>query len=277
MKICYALLLGMISLTTWAQTPLASRYAAAVERYYAALEHNRPDSALYYLGEALEIWPQSPTNYLLYGLQADLLLQRKDTVPALSALSKGLLLRPNEASLLLKRAELLLLQHKYTAALADYDNLLLQSPNHEPALYNRALVKLALGLLEGAQADLESIVKHNDKAYQPRLMIAEVLLRKGADDKAEKVYNYLVNTYPSIPEAYRRRAALYLQQKRKALAAADVYKIFELGKNIGYRDYLLRGRLALLEGDKVTAARDFRMAQSLGAPAAELKAMEQQL
>ena len=273
MRIITALaLLGSlwIPISTAAQAPLNRVYEESIHRYYEMAEKGQPDSALYYLNRALEILPDAETNYLLHGLKSEHFLAKGDTATALHELSVAISLKPTELALLEKRGEVLTLSGRYTEALHDYDAILRISPDRESARYNRALVKQALNLLEGAERDLEKIILNNPKAYLPRLTLAGVYLSmEDSADKAEKIYNYLIATYPDIPEAYRHRAQLYLNQDRKALATKDVSKIFELGKDITYRDYLLRGAIRLKYGDEKEALRDFRMAQSMGGPKVE--------
>lgn len=265
------LLLSLSAFVLQAQEAPRKEYEERVKRYYKSLEEGQVDSALMHLDTAMKLWPEAPTNYLLNGLRAEIFLTRKDTLSAIKALCVAIDSQPNETTLRQKRGELLTLQRRYTEALADYDQILRIEPTKETALYNRALVRMALGLMEGASSDLENIIRHNEKAYLPRIMLAEIALKKKEEEQAERIYNYLISTYPNIPEAYRRRASLYLKQKRNALAIEDINKIFEIGRGIQYHDYILRGKIRLRYNDKAGAANDFRLAESMGATREEIE------
>ena len=255
----------------WAQETNETDYEAEVVRGYEALEREQVDSAFVYFSRALALMPKAPTNYMLRSNLAEIHLARRDTTLALKEMHEAIALRPDLIALRERRAEILGKLGRYDEALFDYDRIVEINPKRELSLFNRALLKIEMKLYDAAIKDLEVIIEANDKAYLPRIALASAELQKGNPDKAERIYHFLISSFPKIPVAYRERARLYISQDRKALALRDVREVMTYPERVTYEDYLLRGRIWTMYGEGKEARLDFDKARQMGASEEEIK------
>lgn len=254
-----------------AQESKEKEYESLVVRGYEALERERVDSAFIYFGRALELLPKAPTNYMLRSNLAEIHLSRQDTTLALKEMHEAISLQPDLIALRERRAEILGKLGRYEEALFDYNRIVEINPKRELSLFNRALLKTEMKLYDAAIKDLETIIEANDKAYLPRIALASAELKKGNEEKAEKIYHFLISSFPKIPMAYRERARLYISQDRKALALRDVREVMKQPERVTYEDYLLRGRIWTMYGEAREARLDFDKARQMGASEEEIK------
>lgn len=246
-------------------------YERLIVQGYEALEADRPDSAALYFEQALEAYPKAATNYMLYSNLAEIHLAAADTTLALKEMHEAIRRQPELIALRERRAEILGKLGRYEEALWDYDRIVEINPQRELSLFNRALLKTEMKLYDAAAKDLETIIAANDKAYLPRIALASTEILKGKAEQAERIYNFLISSFPKIPVAYRERAKLYISQNRKALAMKDVREVMKHPERVTYEDYLLRAQIWLLYGESKEARRDFEKAQQMGASDTEIQ------
>ncbi len=247
------------------------RYEQWVAEAYDCIERGQGDSAVVLFSKALALLPSAPTNYMLRSNLAEIHLVKKDTALALSQMHEAIMQQPDMIALRERRAEILGKMGRYDVALLDYDHIVTLHPERERSLFNRALLKTEMKLYDGAARDLETIILNNDKAYLPRIALASVERLRGNATQAERIYSYLISSFPKIPVAYRERARLYISQERKALALKDMRDVMKMPEVVTYEDYLLRGHIWLMYGERREARRDFDKARELGAPDDQLK------
>lgn len=248
-----------------AQETIPQEYQELVKRYYDYYEAQMPDSAELVLRQALERYPDQPSNFMLRGNLAELLLARQDTTAALAELSDAIMDQPLVTELRSRRAEVYEQRGKYNEALLDLDELIRQQPTWEIPLFNRARVRSSLGLYEGAIADLEQIMVLNPEAYIPRMALAEAYERVGRTIEAEKLLSQLIESFPKIPNAYRSMGWFLLRQGRKSEALDKVRHVINELKDFSKENYLLRGTIWLNYGEHKESDKDYAEAQRLGA------------
>lgn len=259
----YLLCLLTLSTIGFAQDAKEIKYSELVNRYFDYYEQQKPDSAEIVLQDAIKLMPQAESNFMLRGNLAELMVARGDTVGAIEQLSLALSDQPKVTQLRSRRAELLEQSHKLNDALLDLDMLIAQQPTWEIPLFNRARVRRKLGLLEGAQNDLEKIIEMNNEAYLPRVALAQVHENQKNPLEAEKILTYLINKFPKTPNAYRERAMLYIRQGRKSEALQDIRHVFNELKIATAQDYKIRGKIWELYGEKEQAQKDLETAESM--------------
>lgn len=246
-------------------------YERLIAEAYKALGSEQADSAVTLFNKAIELMPKAPTNYMIRSNIAEIHLARRDTTLALNELHEAIRLQPDLIVLRERRAEIFGKLGRYDEALFDYDHIVSLNPKRELSLFNRALLKIDMKLYDAAISDLETIIQNNDKAYLPRIALASAALKKGDEEQAERIYNFLISSYPKIPVAYRERARLYISQDRKALALKDVREVMKRPERVTYEDYLLRGRIWAMYGESKEARLDFEKAREMGASEEEVK------
>ncbi|SJZ49106.1 Predicted O-linked N-acetylglucosamine transferase, SPINDLY family [Porphyromonas cangingivalis] len=254
-----------------AQEAKETEYEVEVVRGYEALDKEQVDSAFVYFSRALALMPKAPTNYMLRSNLAEIHLARRDTTLALKEMHEAISLQPDLIALRERRAEILGKLGRYDEALFDYDRIVEINPKRELSLFNRALLKTDMKLYDAAIKDLETIIEANEKAYLPRIALASAELKKGNPEKAERIYHFLISSFPKIPVAYRERARLYIAQDRKALALKDVREVMKYPERVTYEDYLLRGRIWTMYGEGKEARLDFDKARQMGASEEEVR------
>ena len=114
------------------------------------------------------------------------------------------------------------------------------------------------------QRDLEEILRINDSSLKARLGIALVATMKGEYDKAERLYNYVIDKLPKNAAAYEGRARLFLNKGMKGYALRDINKAFECATPPAASLFVLRGEINAAIGDKKAAAEDYAAAESRG-------------
>lgn len=248
-----------------AQESIPKEYQELVQRYFEYYEAEKPDSAEMVLRLALERFPEEPTNFVLKGNLAELLLARQDTTAALAQLSDAIGQQPQVTQLRARRAEINEQRGRYNDALMDLDELIRQQPTWEIPLYNRARVRSSLGLYEGAIVDLEAIMELNPDAYLPRIALAEAYEKAERPLDAEKLLSCLIESYPKLPHAYRSMGWLLLRQNRKSEALDKVRHVINELKEVNQENHLLRGTIWLSYGETAEAEKDYAEALRLGA------------
>lgn len=241
------------------------RYQELVECYLDYYDHSVLDSAEMALVEAIQLMPDAPTNFMLRGNLAELQVARGDTVAAITSLSQAIAEQPTVTQLRSRRAELFEVQGRLNEALIDLDELIKLQPTWEIPLYKRARVREQLGLYGGAIADLEQIIQLNNQAYMPRVALAKVYERQGDSNEAERILTYLINNHAGTPIAYREKSWLLMKQDRKAEALELVREVINELNKATAEDYLIRGTIWLMYGEKSQAEKDYAKAEALGA------------
>lgn len=253
----------LFSFSLKAQSEKEEAYTHLVNKYFEYYEQQKPDSAEMVLHQAIELMPDAEINFMMRGNLAELMVARGDTLGALEQLSLALGQQSEIIQLRSRRAQLFEESNRLNDALMDLDYLIDQEPKMEVPLYNRARVRQKLGLLEGAQRDLEKIIELNDEAYLPRIALAKVMVLRKDYLGAEKVLTYLIDNYPKLPNAYRERAKLFILQDRKAQALEDIRYVFNELKRSTSEDFRIRGEIWQLYGEKEQAKKDFKRAEEI--------------
>lgn len=264
-------LLAPVSLMWGQEIAEIQEYERLSTQGFAYVEAGQSDSALICFTQAIALLPNAPTNYMLHSNISEIYLAKRDTIAALTSLASAIVQQPDMPILRERRAELLGALKRFDEALLDLDHLVALYPTRERTLFARALLKVEMRLYEGAASDLETILHHNEKAYLPRIALAQIAQRQGDHFRGEKLLTQLITTHPNIPIAYRERARLYLTQGQKALAMRDVREVMKQSNKVTYEDYLIRAQVWLLYGENKEARADFSEAQRLGASTQEIE------
>ena len=167
------------------------------------------------------------------------------------------------------RASYFIRGNKFDSAISDCNYLLQLDPKNAKALYFRGSALKKTGNIDKALTDFDNAIKispnsaeiHNDRGFifiaqekynlaildfTKSIQLAEIKdttgkaysynnlgfcqYKNGNLEQALKDVNYSIKLLPTNPYAYRNRALIFLEMKKKAQACADI----ELSLNLGF-------------------------------------------
>lgn len=228
------------------------------------IEKNRLDSAEHALKRAMQIDPANKDNAMLLlsmGVIQRELGRLNDAYVSLTAALAGY---PEPNVVLHNRASLLCDMDRFDEAMTDYSNILLRDSTDIEAYYRRGLLYLEGKNREKAEDDFRKAQQLDPlNTYS---LLSKALIYKLDDnwEAAEKVYTQLIDGDETAPSAlYMSRAECYVNTEQLFKASADL-RIAEPNEKENPYFYFLRGRIRLLQYDKVAAKADFEKARDLG-------------
>lgn len=243
---------------------LPADYIRLVDRSFEALGEGRFDLAEESLRQAIRSYPDLPSSYALMNNLGAIQERQGKLEQALMTYSAALQKLPDDQLLLTNRAILLTKMERFDEAIFDYNELIRLDPNNEVYHYGRSMLYLSKELYAEAELDLEEILRLNPSSLKTRLAFALVATMKGEYDKAERLYDYVIDKLPKSAEAYEGRARLFLAKGMKGYALRDINKAFELASSPSASAFALRGEINMAIGDKESAEEDFAAAESRG-------------
>ncbi len=255
----YFLLFFAVFVSAEAQT-----YEQWIDKSADHLEKNRLDSAEYTLKKAMQLEPSNKNNAML--LMSMGVIQRElgrlnDAYISFTAALPGY---PQPNVVLHNRASLLCDMDKFDEAMADYNTILNRDSTDTEAYYRRGVLYLEQKNREKAESDFRRAQQLDpDNMYS---LLSKALIYKLDDnwEAAEKVYTRLIDGEGNASSAlYMNRAECYVNTEQLFKASADL-RIAEPNEKQNPYFYFLRGRVRLMQYDKVAAKADFLKAKELG-------------
>jgi tetratricopeptide (TPR) repeat protein len=255
----YFLLFFAVFVSAEAQT-----YEQWIDKSADHLEKNRLDSAEYTLKKAMQLEPSNKNNAML--LMSMGVIQRElgrlnDAYISFTAALPGY---PQPNVVLHNRASLLCDMDKFDEAMADYNTILNRDSTDTEAYYRRGVLYLEQKNREKAESDFRRAQQLDpDNMYS---LLSQALIYKLDDnwEAAEKVYTRLIDGEGNASSAlYMNRAECYVNTEQLFKASADL-RIAEPNEKQNPYFYFLRGRVRLMQYDKVAAKADFLKAKELG-------------
>lgn len=263
MKIIFAFILIISALCSTIGVK-AQTYEDMLKRSYEYADSGALPAAEESLKAAMRLEPANKFNFALLTNLGTIQRRQGKFEDAEVSYSAALSQRPEDALILLNRAELYTEMNEIFKALADYNKLLEKYPLHEQALYDRGLLYINTGDHELAQADFNLIIEKYKDTFLGRFGYAILEKARGNYDESEVIFNYLADKVPDNARLLEERAELYYLMKRNRLALTDINKVFAAVKEPTAEMYMLRGRIKLAQYEKESAAVDFKTAGELG-------------
>ena len=242
----------------------AQSYEQWINKSIDHLEKNRLDSAEYTLKKAMQLEPANKNNAML--LMSMGVIQRElgrlnDAYISFTAALPGY---PQPNVVLHNRASLLCDMDRFEEAMTDYNAILKRDSTDIEAYYRRGVLYLEQKNREKAESDFRRAQQlDSENRYS---LLSKALIYKLDDDweAAEKVYTLLIDSEGNAPSAlYMNRAECYVNTEQLFKASADL-RIAEPNEKQNPYFYFLRGRVRLMQYDKVAAKADFVKAKELG-------------
>jgi tetratricopeptide (TPR) repeat protein len=244
----------------------AQTYSEWIEFSFQYLNENRLDSAEIALKNALKTDPANALNPFLFNNLGTIQRRQGKASEALESYTLALKRYPKNTTFLSARASLFSEIGSFNNALIDYSILLDEDPNNEEALYQRGLLYTNLKEFDSAKKDFNQILELNPLSFFARIGLASLLKIEGNWSEAEKIYNYLEEQKPELPDIYAGRAELFLLMEKGGKALADINKAIRLSGEQTNNPYLyiIRSKAKILLYEKQSAIDDIHKALSLG-------------
>ncbi len=137
-------------------------------------------------------------------------------------------------------------------ALEYLDRAVAVAPKSDHALHNRGLLRMELGDVEGAMADLRAAIANGENVAAPRCALAEALWKKGDAVRALEEAERSVHEDPQVVYHRTVRALLLAANGKLDRAAAEAEDLL-MRDGADARLLLLRAELRIADG-KVDAA-----------------------
>ncbi|MBA4853939.1 tetratricopeptide repeat protein [Emticicia sp. BO119] len=125
-------------------------------------------------------------------------------------------------------------------ALVAFDRCINLGINPETSYYKRGNCKTALGNVNGAIADLESVVRLNPKHYEANFNLGGLYLDKENYDRAIGYYQRAVTTNPQSDNGFYRLAEAYQRKGDKKTALQYCEKSLDVNPGNSYAKELLK-------------------------------------
>ncbi|RYU94369.1 tetratricopeptide repeat protein [Emticicia agri] len=125
-------------------------------------------------------------------------------------------------------------------ALVAFDRCISLGINPEMSYYKRGNCKTALGNVNGAIADLESVVRFNPKHYEANFNLGGLYLDKENYDMAINYYQKAVTSNPQSDNGFYRLAEAYQKKGQKKMALQYCEKSLAVNPDNAYAKELLK-------------------------------------
>jgi len=155
----------------------------------------------------------------------------------------------------------------YDKAIEAYTELLELYPEDDFANTNLGWLYLDLEDWDRALDYLEGTLKRRTEAIQPYLALAYALMAKGQYDKAVDALEFYLVHISENSSIYRALTDVYLCQGKYDLALVEADKVLSLDPS-HFRNFSLRGDLALYQGDLTKAEGEYQKLLETKEPAA---------
>ena len=265
-KMWRALAVIFLYLHIFASFCFAQNETEWLERSFQYLERQQLDSAEFALKKQLSLYPGDPLNPFLLNNLGTIQRRMGKKEEALVSYTAALGTFPDNKTFLHARASLFSEMSRPENAILDYSTILRSHPTEEEALYQRGLLYLQVRNTDGAEPDFRKLLELHPDGLYPRMGLASLAKFKGDYEEAEKIYNYLLDKEPEMPELYAGRAELYILMGKGSKASADATRAIRLSgdENPNPYYYIIRYRAKSLLYEKDGADADYRKAVELG-------------
>ena len=227
-------------------------------RVLCRMQNKQYEKALLELDTMQVRWSQYARAYTM---RADIYIQMKDTVQAMSALNKSIEIDPYDGQAWAARSIIYLSQEQWDSAVVQLDRAIHLMPRHAGCYINRALARIHQNNLRGAMTDydmaldiepnnflghynrglLRAQVGDDNRAIidfdfvlklEPENMLAlfnrAVLLDKTGDLRAAiRDYSKVINEFPNFWTGLEFRAACYRKLGMTKQAEADEFTVYK--------------------------------------------------
>ena len=242
----------------------AQTYEQWINKSIEHLERNRLDSAEYALKKAMQVDPANKDNAMLLMSMGVIQRELGRLNDAYVSFTAALTSYPDPNVVLHNRASLLCDMEKFDEAMTDYNAILQRDPDDIEAYYRRGLLYLEEKNRENAESDFKKVQQIDPTNMYS--LLSKALMYKLDDnwEAAEKVYTQLIDGKENTSSTlYMSRAECYVNTEQLFKASADLRTAEPYEKQNPYF-YFLRGRVRLMQYDKVAAKADFEKAKELG-------------
>ena len=153
--------------------------------------------------------------------EGDALYQSGDYEGAVQAYSEYLTLYPKDVKSLYNRGRAYEEMELYELSLKDFKAVLENEPENLQANLSTGSYYYRKQDLENAQYHFELAVQHHENDAQANFLLARVMHKQGRKDQAMSGYNKAISLDPDLGEAYLYRGVLRTFLKQNSKACAD--------------------------------------------------------
>lgn len=167
-----------------------------------------------------------------YIMRADIAIGRSDDfTSALADMDEAIRLQPRLAGLYINRAYFRYRLDDYFGAMADFDYALQLDPINRTALFNRGLLLTEAGANDKALADFDRLLELEPDNYRALYNRALLNKAKGRYNAALADINKVIAEFPTLPNAFYIRGAIYSDMRDLRHAQHDTEHARALARN----------------------------------------------
>ena len=218
------------------------KFSEAIDDYTRALKyapdnrglwHNRVlcrmhdkqyDEALLELDTMQSRWSQYARAYVM---RADVYMQMKDTVQALSALDKSIEIDPYDGQAWAARSIIYLSREEWDSSVVQLDRAIHLMPRHAGCYINRALARIHLNNLRGAMADYDMALDLEPNNFLGHYNRGLLRAQVGDDNRAITDFDFVLKLEPDNMLALFNRAVLLDKTGDLKAAIRDYSKVID--------------------------------------------------
>lgn len=196
--------------------------------------------------------------------RSDMLLQKGDTLRALTDLDSALVINPNSIYGNLRRAEVLMNRSTplYRNALVNMDRAVKLDPKNPNLYINRAVIRYNLDDWWGAKEDLNMVLELDPNNEIARLNRAILNLEANSNDEAQEDLTIILRQDPDNYRARYNRAAVRFQKRNYKGAIEDITQVLKRFPDYA-AGYLWRSDMHQQMGNYTAAQADFEQAEAI--------------
>lgn len=241
-------------------TTLQSNILADIYNYIglAHLSLKNPDSAAFYIHQAIESKPSEPDFYVNRGLIQE---EKKDTLSAIKMYQKALSFQADHAVALSNLAKLSK-EKEYAELVSQSYDFAVEDQGTYQSYFNRGIMRQSIGKHRLAIEDFDKALElagNNDEIFLMRAYSKEF----SSDlNGAIQDYSWALKLNPSLEKAFTNRGNVYYKQKQYEKAVQDFNKAIHLNPE-NAKLYYNRGLALYLAGNTEKACKDLQKALNM--------------
>ena len=199
------------------------------------------DPAIEAFQKALPLSAEQAPIYFNLGL---LYMEKNDPAKAVEAYNRGLALDPSNVPANQNFAILLMQQGKFREAIPPLERLKESSPADVSARASLIEAYLKAGLNGKGENEIDELLSSHLVTLPQGLALAKLLAAHQETDPAQRVYEFLINTWPDSAEAHGELGLLLIEKEQFKEAARELKKAVQLDSDsekygLGYGEALL--------------------------------------
>lgn len=237
----------------------ASQYARAESELTRQLRTNPQNGSLWFLlgvaraqlketdpaieafQRALPLTAEKAPIYFNLGL---LYMEKNDPAKAVDAYNRGLALDPSNVPANQNFAILLMQNGKFREAIPPLERLKESSPADVSVRASLIEAYLKAGMKDKAENEIDALLSTHVVTLPQALAVAKLLTAHQESDLAERVDEYLINTWPNSAEAYGELGLMHTEDEQFKEAAKELRRAVEIDPDsekysLGYGEALL--------------------------------------